>query len=174
MLLEVVDDLGFVHGNRFVDLRIDDALPQDPFLHQLQPGLVLEALAAESPLQLLVRFEIVLLLDVLDGHLELFADVEVLFLGQLEQERVRDHGVQELGLELLDGLLLRVALELGLDLAHPLVVFLFVFGQGDDIVIDDGHDLFDDLLGGGRGGAGDQQDQEQAVSFFIPHDSILW
>ena len=133
----------------------------------------MHALAAQGPLQIVVRIDIVFLLDVVDGHLELLGDVQVVRFGHLQEQRIRDHGVQELGFELLDGFLLLFTLELGLDPGQLLIVFFFELGQGDDLVVDDGHDFFDDLLGGGPDGADGQQDQNQAVSFYGHNDSFL-
>ena len=102
-----------------------------------------------GPAEVVVRAEIVLLLDGRDVILEFLADVEVLLFGLLEDQEFGDHGVEQLGLQ---DLVLLVVLFLGrfrgLELLELDFELLLVLGEGDDVVIDDGHDLLDDL---GRG-----------------------
>ena len=58
----------------------------------------------------------------------------------------------------------------GLD---PDLVLALELGQGDDVVVDDGHDLLDDLLAGAERRAETEEDREPTDFHFHGHDSIL-
>ena len=94
------------------------------------------------------------------ARFELFADVQILLLGLLHEQEVGDHHIQHFFLQQGKLLLILLPLESGPQLLDRGVVLPLVVGQGDDVVVDDGHDLLDDLAGG-QGQNGREPDKRE-------------